>query len=74
MFALHAAVRVWTIVYFAPNIIDFQRIAEAGESGDDLLRRAALWRNLNYIRVGIFVAISFGLIPLCATVMNLRVR
>lgn len=74
LFALHAAVRVWTIAYFAPNIIDFQRIAEAGESGDDLLRRATLWRNLNYIRVGIFVAISFGLIPLCATVMNLRVR
>jgi hypothetical protein len=72
LLALHIAVRVWTLAYFAPNIIDFQKMAQTGAADNDLLSRAKLWRALNYLRVGLFVAISFGLIPLCITVMNLR--
>lgn len=69
---LHVAVRAWTLMYFAPNIFDFQKIATSGTTDTDLLARASQWRILNYFRVGIFIAISFGLIPLCMKVINLR--
>jgi len=72
LFAVHFAVRVWTLAYFAPNIIDFQKIANTSSGGADLLSRTNLWRTLNYVRVGIFVAVSIGLIPLCIKVMNMK--
>src|SRR5688572_18515074 len=33
LFAVHFAVRVWTLAYFAPNIIDFQKIANTSGGG-----------------------------------------
>ena len=72
LFAIHFAVRVWTLVYFAPNIIEFQKIANHANQETDLLSRTTLWRTLNYLRVGIFIAVSVGLIPLCMKIMNLR--
>ncbi|MBD2755130.1 transposase [Spirosoma validum] len=73
LFAIHFVVRVWTLLYFAPNIIEFQRIANVAEKHADLLNRTVLWKNLNYVRVGLFIAVSFGLIPLCVKLMNLKV-
>jgi len=76
LFAVHFAVRVWTLAYFAPNIIEFQQLANASGAGHptppgaDLLKRASLWRNLNYIRVGIFIAVSLGLLPLCVHLLH----
>jgi hypothetical protein len=72
LFAIHFAVRVWTLMYFAPNIIDFQSIANGANTHTNLLSRTTLWRNLNYIRVGIFIAISVGLVPLCMKLINLK--
>jgi hypothetical protein len=72
LFTAHVAVRAWTLIYFAPNIIEFQKIANAAASGTDLINRANLWRTLNYVRVAIFIAISIGLIPLCMRVVNLK--
>jgi hypothetical protein len=43
---------VWTLIYFAPEIISFQQIAESGESPANLIQRVNLWRNLNGVRVG----------------------
>lgn len=74
LFAVHFAVRVWTLAYFAPNIIEFQRIANTTNHTTDLLSRTHLWRTLNYIRVGIFIAVSIGLIPLCIKVMNMKMK
>lgn len=74
LFGIHFAVRAWTLAYFAPNIIEFQRIANTSESGMDLLNRVSLWRTLNYIRVAVFIAVSVGLIPICMKVMNLKFR
>lgn len=68
LFAIHFAVRVWTLIYFAPNIIDFQKITILTE---DLTARVQRWRLLNYVRVAIFIAVSIGLIPLCIKIMNL---
>jgi len=74
LFILHMAVRVWTVAYFAPNMINFQRIAQMAQDIPNLVERANLWRTLNYIRVAIFMAISFGLLPLCSILINLRAR
>lgn len=72
LFAIHFAVRAWTLLYFAPNIIEFQNVANATSEGSDLLNRATLWKTLNYIRVSIFIAVSFGFIPLCIKIMSLK--
>ncbi|MEO8239120.1 MAG: transposase [Flavobacterium sp.] len=72
LFAVHLAVRVWTLSYFAPNIIDFQKISETPTLAKDLISRTLLWQRLNYIRVSIFIAVSLGLIPLCIRLFNLR--
>jgi hypothetical protein len=72
LFAFHIAVRVWTLAFFAPNIINFQKIAETKAIVQNLAGKTSLWQLLNYIRVAIFIAISLGLIPLCIKLMNLR--
>ncbi|MCM4162401.1 MULTISPECIES: transposase [unclassified Arenibacter] len=72
LFVVHFAVRVWTLTYFAPNIIEFQKISEGLISPTDLVKRANLWKALNYIRVGIFIAVSIGLVPLLLKLINLK--
>ncbi|AYB30913.1 transposase [Chryseolinea soli] len=72
LFAVHFAVRAWTLIYFAPNIIEFQKAANHPGVGTDLLNRTTRWRTMNYIRVGIFIAVSIGLIPLCVKILNLN--
>ncbi len=72
LFAVHFAVRAWTLSYFAPNIIDFQKVAETPSLAKDLLNRTSLWQTLNYVRVSIFIAISLALIPLCIRLFNLK--
>ena len=70
LFAIHFAVRVWTLVYFAPTIIAFQKIANTTECSVELRQRAVRWKNLNYLRVALFVAISIGLIPMCIKIFQ----
>lgn len=73
LFAIHAAVRIWTIIYFAPNIIDFERCAHQSSVEALLLKkRAATWQKLNYLRVAIYLAISIAMIPLCIQLLNFR--
>jgi hypothetical protein len=38
LFAIHFAVRVWTLSFFAPNIMDFQKVAENPSLAKDLIR------------------------------------
>lgn len=72
LFAIHFAVRVWTLSFFAPNIINFQKVAADPSIAKDLISRTSLWQTLNYLRVGIFIAISLALIPLCIKLFSLR--
>ncbi|MDR6945411.1 transposase [Mucilaginibacter pocheonensis] len=72
LFTIHFAVRVWTLSYFAPNIIDFQKVAETPSLAKDLISRTSLWQTLNHVRVAIFMAVSIGLIPLCIKLFNLQ--
>lgn len=70
LFLLHFAVRVWTILYFAPNIIRFQKIAKEGIDYDDTLEKNVLrWKHLNILRVFLFILISIALIPLYMTII-----
>lgn len=72
LFIIHFAVRVWTLAFFAPDIIHFQKIAETNAVVNDLAAKTSRWQMLNYVRVAIFIAVSLGLIPLCARVLHLR--
>lgn len=74
LFAVHFAVRVWTILYFAPNIIEFQKLAEVPTTIANLADRTLLWQKLNYLRVWLFIGVSIGLIPLCVKLMNMRYK
>jgi hypothetical protein len=71
LFAIHFAVRIWTIVYFAPKIIGFQRMSTEQGSNKELLQQTTIWKHLNYLRVAVFMAVSFGLIPLLSNVLRL---
>jgi hypothetical protein len=72
LFTIHFAVRVWTLVYFAPNIIEFQKIANSDNNDIYLLNRTLQWKNLNYVRVAIFLAVSLGLIPQFIKLLSMR--
>jgi hypothetical protein len=56
----HVAVRVWTLQYFAPTIIEFQNMELQSMVDTALVEKAAEWRNLNYLRVGVFFLINLG--------------
>lgn len=58
LFAAHLGVRVWTILYFAPTIIWFQSLPISPTVDRALVEKATLWRNLNYVRVGLFIIIN----------------
>ena len=70
----HFVVRAWTLGYFAPAIIEFQGLASAKEVPAGLGARTAHWRQLNYVRVGAFVLVSLGLLPLLGRVLRLLLR
>lgn len=65
LFLLHFAVRVWTILYFAPNIIQFQKIAKGSKVYDDaIVKIVSQWKRLNVIRVALFILISIALVSI----------
>lgn len=70
LFATHFAVRVWTLLYFVPNIIAFQKIANDGGAVPDLTNRVNNWRNLNYLRTGAFIAVSAGMVMVYLSVVK----
>jgi hypothetical protein len=74
LFTIHFIVRVWTLAYFAPNIIEFEKIAETAGIAENLTGRTSRWQTLNYVRVAIFIGVSIGLIPLCIKLLNLKYK
>jgi hypothetical protein len=70
LFGIHFAVRVWTLLYFAPNIMEFQKIANTGVTVPGLAEKARRWKNLNYIRTGAFVAVSVGMVAVFINVLG----
>jgi hypothetical protein len=64
LLVVHIAVRAWTLVYFAPTIIAFQQLPPSSTVDPALVRAAARWRNLNIVRVVLFMAVNLALLPL----------
>lgn len=62
LFVAHFLVRVWTLVYFAPTIMWFQSLSVSDTIDQQLVDKASLWRNLNYLRVGLFLLINLLLV------------
>jgi hypothetical protein len=52
------------VAYFAPTIIEFQRMAYSSAVDQALVREAAQWRSMNIIRVIVFMALNLLMIPL----------
>ncbi|WP_336963294.1 transposase [Chryseobacterium contaminans] len=73
LFVIHLLVRIWTLSYFAPNIIDFQRMADQQFVTEAVAARISRWQLLNYIRVAVFIAVSIGFIPLCIKLFSIRI-
>lgn len=57
IFGLHFAVRLWTIGYFAPQLMGFQKM-DVTQVSDHLTAAVLRWKNLNYFRVLLFMALS----------------
>lgn len=70
LFAAHVAVRVWTVAYFAPTIMEFWTDAVDADPG--LGERVARWQDLNLVRVVLFFALSLALLPLVRRVARRR--
>jgi hypothetical protein len=64
LLVVHIAVRLWTVLYFAPTVIAFQGMPYSAAIDEGLVAKAARWRNWNYLRVAIFMAVNIGLLPL----------
>lgn len=74
LLAVHVAVRVWTVAYFAPTIIAFQQLPAATGVDPALAARAATWEHLNLVRVAVFLLVSLALLPLVARVARAAAR
>lgn len=70
LFAVHFAVRIWTLTYFAPGIMEFQKIAQTGETVPGIVERTARWKNLNYVRTATFIAVSIGMVAVYLQVLG----
>jgi hypothetical protein len=68
LLAVHIAVRVWTVAYFAPTIISFQQMVASPAVDPALVQKAGQWRLLNMVRVLLFFAVNLALVPLLARV------
>lgn len=61
---IHVGIRVWTLVYFAPAIMEFQTNDISGINHQDLLGKTEQWRNLNYLRVSLYFLVNLGFVQL----------
>ncbi|HZY82575.1 MAG TPA: transposase [Cyclobacteriaceae bacterium] len=71
LFGVHFAVRVWTLAYFAPSVMEFQKIANTGETVPGLIERTMRWKNLNYVRTAAFIGVSIGMVAVYLRVLGL---
>lgn len=68
----HTIIRAWTLLYFAPNIISFQGGATDIASCQELVEKIGLWKQLNLLRVALYIAISLGFLPLLLKVIKFK--
>jgi hypothetical protein len=57
---VYAAVRAWTILYFAPSFLVFQKLSVHPEIANPILESAARWKNLNLIRTCLVTSLNIA--------------
>lgn len=70
IFGLHIALRLWTLSYFAPQIMAFQKVDTALASSE-IQAAVKRWRQLNYLRVAAFVGLSVWTALLVSQIQHL---
>lgn len=64
IFCAHTVIRVWTILYFAPVLMEFWEYP-ISDTIDPLLKaKADAWAFRSHIRSAVFLLLSFAMIPL----------
>lgn len=61
---IHASLRVWTLLYFAPALMTFMAMDVKPVVDPALLEKATAWKNLNYVRVGLYMLVNVGYVLL----------
>ena len=64
IFCIHTAVRIWTILYFAPVLMEFWEYPASGTFDPVLKAKADTWAFWSHIRSALFMLLSFAMIPL----------
>jgi hypothetical protein len=59
---IHVAVRIWTFLYFVPEIMAFSSIAPNGPYSPELAARTAMWGTLGWLRRGLIALDSLVLL------------
>ena len=62
------AMRIWSYVYFVPNIFEFGALPPDGPFSAEIVERFRMWVNLNWIRIAIQEILTFLLFLLAAFV------
>jgi len=57
---VYAAVRAWTILYFAPSFLAFQRLSVHPEIANSILENAVRWKSLNLIRTCLVIGLNIA--------------
>ena len=60
LLVVHVALRIWTLQYFAPTLMQFMAMDVKPFVDSELLERATIWKNLNYLRVGLYILVNLG--------------
>lgn len=74
LFAVHAGVRIWTVTYFAPTLMEFMAVEVRPGTDTILLEKAKTWEMLNYARVAIYVLVNIGYTLLLRLPVNTKNR
>jgi len=62
------AMRVWSYIYFVPNIFEFGALPPDGPFSAEVVERFRMWVNLNWLRIAIQEILTFLLFLLAAFV------
>jgi hypothetical protein len=59
---MYVGLRLWTVAYFAPTFLTFQKLSSASDIPEALIESTVRWKNLNYIRTSAVVALNIWML------------
>jgi hypothetical protein len=59
---LYTVIRAWTVFYFAPSFLDFQRLSSHPPIASSLIAQTLLWEKLNYVRTALVAALNIAML------------